>query len=361
MKRAGSIALLLISMATPAFADKTEAERFFRAGAQAYESGQYEAACRALEHAYQLEALPAIGFSLAQAYRLRYFADPNPDYLRRAKTLYQSYLDATPKGGRRHDAVTALAEIEPLLSRLDPSRATVEMLKQPTQLLITCEVEAARVAIDGGEPLPLPATVEVTPGAHELAVSADGYFDQTKSALAVDGRLIVEEIELAPKPARIVLDGDAGRVFVDGQPAGAMPLEAALEIPAGAHSVAVIANGSHRWEKALELERGASLALDVDLNTTGQRYLAWTVIASAIAAAVAGGFTTFGAVRANLRAKEIEGMRTSGAISLQELDAYEGYLDDRRTFRNTTIGLYSTAALLGLTGALLYLFDQPEL
>jgi hypothetical protein len=359
--RATIAVVVLLSLAAPARADEPDAERFFRAGAKAYESGQYEVACRALEQAYQLKPLPAIAFSLAQAYRLRYFADQNPDFLRRAKALYESYLEKTPKGGRRHDAATALAEIEPLLSRLDPSRATVELLKQPTQFLITCEIEGAQVSIDGGEALPLPATVEVTPGPHQLAVSADGFFELTKSALAVDGRLIVEEIALAPRPAQIALAGEEGRVFVDGKLAGAIPLSAPLEVAAGAHSLAVIANGSHRWEKSLDLERGSSLAIDVDLRTTGQRYLAWTVIGTAIATAAAGSLATIGAVRANNRARELDQLRSTMGLSAEQANDYDGYLDSRTTFRNAAIGLSSSAAILALTGALLYLFDQPEL
>jgi hypothetical protein len=340
---------------------KTEAERFFRAGAKAYESGQYEAACRALEHAYELDPLPAIAFSLAQAYRLRYFADANPDHLRRAKTLYQEYLAATPRGGRRHDAATALAEIDPVLSRLDPSTATVELLEQPTQLLITCPIDGARVSIDGGEPLGLPATVDVAPGAHALSVSAEGYFDAVKNAVAVDGRLVVEEIELSAKPALITLTGDAGRIFVDGKPAGAIPLSAPLEVPAGSHALSVVANGRLRWDRSFAAEKGDALGFDVELHTTGQRYLAWTVIAGAGAAAIAGGAFSVGAWRQNQEARELDRLRTTGGIDEAQLDDYEGYLRDRKAFRNTAIGLFSSAAILGLTGALLYLFDEPDL
>ncbi len=357
MMRVVAALLLSLAVAAPARGEKSEAERFFRAGARAYESGQYEVACRALEQAYELDPLPAIAFSLAQAYWLRYFADAKPEFLERAKVLYQRYVEETPKGGRRHDAVTALAEIEPLLARIDPSHATVEILKQPTQLLVTCEIESAHVSIDGGDPVPLPATVEVAAGPHRLLTSADGYFDQSKNAIAVDGRLIVEEIALVPRPATIALSGDPGRILVDGRPAGDLPTP--IEVAAGPHTLTVLANGRRRWDRSIEVTRGQALDLGVELRATPQRYLAWTALGGAALAAAGGALATFGAARANHLARGIEDRRLSAGITPHDLDAYHGHLEDRSAFRGAAIGLYTTAAALALTGTLLYLFDEP--
>lgn len=361
MKRALVLIAVSALISTSAQAGQQSAERFFRAGAKAYEAGQYDIACRALEQAYELTPLPAIAFSLAQAYRLRYFADPNPDHLRRAKELYEAYLEKTPSGGRRHDSVTALAEIEPMLAHLDPKRSTVEVVTKPTQLMVTSQLDEAVVSIDGGPPFATPATVEVTPGPHDLLVSAEGYFDVSKKAIAVDGRLIVEEVELRPKPAQVEVKSDPkARVFVDGRAAGATPLAAPLQVPAGPHAFTIVANGRKRWEQRLELARGDRTSLEAELETTGQRIAAWTFVGSAGVTAILGGLAALGAGGANRDARHLNEKRELGGLTSAELADYDALLADRRTFRGAAIGLLSTTAVLGLTGLLLYLFDEPD-
>ena len=113
-------AAVLLLTAQPARADeKAEAQKRFRSGEVAFKAGDYVVAAEAFEEAYALLPLPAIAFSTAQSYRLQYFIDKQPARLRRAVELYRVYVDQTPKGGRREDAVANLAEVEPLLGRLD--------------------------------------------------------------------------------------------------------------------------------------------------------------------------------------------------------------------------------------------------
>jgi tetratricopeptide (TPR) repeat protein len=350
-----------IALASSAYAEPDEAKRYFRAGAKAYEAGQYEVACRALERAFEISPLPAIAFSLAQAYRLRYFADANADHLRRSKALYERYLADVPKGGRRHDAATALAEIEPLLASLDPKKSTVTVLKPPTQIMITSQIDAAQVTVDGGEPIAVPATVEVKPGPHDIRVFADGYFEESKKTMAADGLLVIEEIELREKPALVTLESSSpASIYVDAVIAGTTPLARPLEISAGSHSLTLISNGSKRWDKQVEVTRGGSLDLKAELGTTGQRYLAWTAIGVAAGCAALGTASSIVANAANIEARDLNAERESDGLDPAQLDAYEDAVADRRTFRIGAGALYSGAIVLGLTGLLLYLFDTPD-
>ena len=100
-----------------------QAKTLFTAGASAYASGQFEAAIQAFESANRLVAKPAIVFSIAQAHRRQYFLDKNAEHLRTAIAKYHQYIDQVAEGGRRADAAQALAELEPMLSKItaDPA------------------------------------------------------------------------------------------------------------------------------------------------------------------------------------------------------------------------------------------------
>ena len=102
---------------------RKEAKKFFRAGQQAFDAGQYVMASDAFEQAYNRLPLPAIAFSTAQAHRLQYFIDKDASRLKRAIELYRIYLTMVASGERRDDAGSNLAELEPILLRLEAGAA----------------------------------------------------------------------------------------------------------------------------------------------------------------------------------------------------------------------------------------------
>src|SRR5215472_3793788 len=155
MKSAPAAALsaaMLLALAMPARAEDLEqAKMYFNAGAQAYSAGRYAFAVQAFEQAYKLAPRPAIAFSLAQAERKQFFVAKHNDVLAHAVKHYHEYLDQVPTGGRRDDAVNALAELEPLAARVSPETvqsnapAAVE-----TRIMVSSQTEHANGSIDGG-------------------------------------------------------------------------------------------------------------------------------------------------------------------------------------------------------------------
>src|ERR1044071_10425381 len=114
MKRAMILACLLASASVRA--DSTEdARRYFDAGRQAYEAGQYTVAVAAFEEANKLSPRAPITFALAQAYRRQYSIDHDGGKLVRAGALYRQYIAEVKQGERREEATRLLGEIEPLL------------------------------------------------------------------------------------------------------------------------------------------------------------------------------------------------------------------------------------------------------
>lgn len=348
---------------------RAEAERFFRAGERAFDAGQYDVAAQAFEEAYSRLPLPAIAFSAAQAYRLQYFIDKDPPKLKRAVALYRAYLEAVDKGGRRDDAAANLAELEPILQRMEAEQARAGMgpiedrptVEVTTQLMVSTQVETAVAAIDGGEPGAVPLVREVKPGPHTITVEAEGYFPETLKQTAVEGRLIVVEVELKPKPALLRVRVEAGaEVSIDGRPAGTAPFARPLELAAGKHLVTVAKRGREAWTREVELARGQELSLDVSLRVTAQRKASYWVMGGAGAAFVGAGVYGVLALGSDERAEDLDDKRRAEGLSSAELDDYEAAVDERDARRGRTYLLLGVGGALAVTGALLYFIDTPR-
>jgi hypothetical protein len=276
--------------------------------------------------------VPAIVFSTAQAYRLQYFIDKDPGWLKRSIELYRVYVDAVQQGGRRDDAVASLAELEPIISRIEAEQQgpirTREFMPE-TQLVVNTQVAGARATIDGdGGEVPLIRKVE--PGPHKVVITADGYFPVEQTAIAVEGRLVPVEATLQPKPAQVTVRTSGGaEIAVDGRPSGTAPLSSPLDVPQGKHFITVTKRGHRAFGRELVLERGQAVTLDAKLETTLQRKASWWVLGGSAAVLVGAGFTLTQALFADGDAKDLEDKRQTQGLSTAELGEFEG-LGDRR-------------------------------
>ena len=113
--------LLLALPRTAAAQPSPEAERAFRDGEASFRLGHYSEAVTAFENAYRLSNAPKLLYNIAQAYRRRFDIQGDPTDLRRARDLYQSYLQLDPATDKRAEVAGILAEIEARLA--DPAVA----------------------------------------------------------------------------------------------------------------------------------------------------------------------------------------------------------------------------------------------
>lgn len=345
--------------------ERAVAERFFRAGEQAYNAGQYLMAAQAFEEAYERAPLPAIAFSTAQAYRLQYFIDKEPSWLVRAIELYRLYIEEVPRGGRREDASTSLAELEPIRIRLEAQGrlrgvARARSRAGGTQLMITSQVAGARAFIDGkGDQVPL--IRRVRPGTHEVTVTADGYVSVTQQATAVAGKFIVVEIDLEPKPGLLQVATEGGAfIALDGRPVGRAPVAQPLRAPAGTHFITISRRGRRPWSREVELRRGEMLAVRAELESTGQRRGAYWMFGVAGVLAGATGVSAGFAWLADRDLNILEQKRRTESLTLDELDTYrelEATRNQRIEWTYTFLGAGVAAAV---TGGILYWFDTPR-
>lgn len=349
---------------------RAEAQKFFRAGESAFNAGQYEIAAQAFEEAFKVLPLAAIAFSTAQAYRLQYFIDKDPRRLKRAIELYRWYIKETPKGGRRDDAVGSLAELGPVLARLEdeqrrqgrgPIASGMGERKATTQLMISTQVSGAKAAIDKESPGETPVIRDVSEGPHDVSVTAEGYFPATQTATAVRGRLVVVEVELKPMPAVVALRVEGGAlVSIDGRVAGTTPFARPLELEAGKHLITVSKRGRHIWGQEVEVKRGEELALDVSLRTTGQRKGAYGVMLGAGVTYLAAGVYAFLTLSADGDASDLLDVSQTRALTVPELADYAGFVDKRDDRLRTTYVLAGVGTALAATGVLMYLIDTPS-
>jgi tetratricopeptide (TPR) repeat protein len=346
-----------------------EARRFFDAGRQAYESGQYLVAITAFEEALRLSPRPPVVFSAAQAYRRQYFVDHDPAKLKRAVDLYKQYIVDVPNGGRRDDAVQYVAELEPVLTRIEDEQKkkgmgpvqAMQMPKETTQLMISSRTKEARASIDGGDMVEVPLIRDVKSGKHKIHVEAPGYFPEDVDGTAVEGRLVAVEVPLREMPATLAITTASGAdVSVDGRPVGSTPFSRPVEIPAGKHLVMISKRGHYPVTREITVKRGETAKLDAKLDRTTQRKASYFVLGGGGALFVAGGVTATLAFVHQGRAEDAHDKLGAPGATQEDLDRFNSELASRNGYRNASYYLFGGAGVLAATGLLLFFVDSPR-
>jgi hypothetical protein len=358
---AAAASTLAVAAGDAAADAKSEAEALFRAGEQAFDTAKYGDAAQAFEQAYAKLPLPAIAFSTAQAHRLQYFIDHQPQHLQRAVELYHLYIDAQKTGGRIADATTNLAQIEPLYAQLRAAGALAgagPAMKAATALMVTADVADARVTIDD-ELGTAPFTHDVQPGDHHIVVEAAGYVRYERVVEALADRLVPVEAHMVAEPARVTIRAPGGaRLSIDGRLVGETPLPT-LDVDAGTHLFAITDRGHVPFTRQVVLARGAPLQLDAALPPTTQREVARWVLVGSGTVAVAAGITGIAALSADsAAAAELRALHAGDAPST-DVTRYNDLRDERDERVTATCVLGGAAVAIAVTALALYLFDEP--
>jgi tetratricopeptide (TPR) repeat protein len=344
--------------------DMARAKESFNAGATAYAMGEYLAAIQALDAAYATTPLPAIAFSLAQAERRQYFVDHDRSHLDRAIALFRKYLEEVASGGRRSDAVDAIAQLEPLAAKsITPEAASAPPAAavRPTRLIVTSDADGALVSVDGGPSTASPWIGEVEPGQHRVKVAAQGFYETEREVMAVAGELIPAAVPLRERPSTVAVWAapDAG-LYLDGRFVRQGGEGVVLTVASGAHRVDVAEKGHVVSSHDLELGRGENRDLHVFLAPTSQRRAAQALFLAGAASLATG--VVFGALalHAESAAQDFLDKQAHQNVSSDELSSYHSHLTDRGRYRaGAMIGMGAGAGLF-LTGLFLYELDQPR-
>jgi hypothetical protein len=361
------LAIVLLFLLAPTAAraqqpsDLERAKDSFKAGATAYAAGEYLAAIQAFESAYALTPLPAIAFSLAQAERRQYFASHERVHLDRAITLFRRYVEQVQSGGRRADALDALSQLEPLATGKSAEGAAEVEAARPTRLLLTCDAPGAELSLDGGPKVPSPFIREAPPGPHKVAVSAPGFFPAEREVTAVAGELIPVSVTLRERPSllSVTAPGEA-ELYIDGTLAGRGGEAVHLELASGVHRMVVAQKGHRLSVQSLELERGQSRSVRVDLQPTPQRRASNRLLVGGAVSLAAGAVLGGLSLHFENGAKDFLKKRTSGNVTAGELHEYEENVVARNRCRTAAAVALGTSAGLFATALILRELDNPE-
>jgi len=340
-----------------------KARTYFNVGARAYAAGQFNDAVKAFEQAYKLTPRSGLLFSIAQAHRKQYYLDKKPGDLRVAIKYYHQYLDRVPRGGRRADVADALAELEPLASRLQgetsPSEQPVAN-EAATQIMISSPTPDAKLSLDGHAAGKLPFVSDVKPGKHHVTLSAPGFLPYERDISVLEGSVVPLDVPLQDKPGELrVRTREGAHVSVDGKEIGSAPVPP-IELPPGGHFIAVTQNGRQAFSRELVLGRGQTTTLDAKLPGTTQRTVAWLFIGTGASAFVAGGVLALAAFKKQSDAQAILDQRTTGNISGSDRDAYAKLRSDRDRFRAASVVTAGAGVAVAATGLVLFVFDEPR-
>lgn len=375
MRRALVAAAALTLLSTSRFAaaapptqeEQDRSRTFFNAGAQAYAAARYADAARSFQQAYELAPRPQLAFSLAQAERKEFYASSDASYLRRAIQHYKEYVDATPTGGRRSEALEAKADLESRLARLDPKDAAATATPSPVEkrkarVTVYSPTPGAAASLDGGPPQVLPYFGDLPPGKHRVRVFADGFFEEERevSGDAAGDQPLDLPLKERPSPVTVVLDR-AGDVFVDGRIVATTPLASSIEVAPGPHVISVAVVGRKPFSQEVTLARGKPYRLEPKLETSTQRVVAWSFLGAGAATVVAGGIFGIVALTQESRATGIADQRARENIDGDRLLAYNRAIERRDDFRTVSIITMSVGAAVALGGAFLFFVDKPNI
>ena len=357
---------LALAAAPVAAQDATaQAKVLFNVGAQAYEAAQFPAAIQAFTEAYRLSPRPGILFSMAQAHRKQYFVDQQGAHVREALKLYREYIAKVEVGGRRADAVQAIADLEPILAKIgavEASQAPAAVERRaPTRLMVSAQTREATISLDGKSPVPAPLAAEVEPGKHTVHVAAPGYFPEEREVEAAEGGIVAIDVPMREEPGLLSVSApDGAGLSIDGRSVATTPLQRPIEVTAGAHFVAVTKRGYRPFSEDLEIGRGEARTLAAPLEVTGQRLVAYGLVGLAAAGLVTGGTLAAVAFSKQSQAQTLDDRRTKqGGLSAADLAQYEGDVSARNGFRTAAGATLAGAAVVGVAAVFLAVFDQP--
>jgi hypothetical protein len=337
-----------------------QARAFFEIGAQAYGVGDYVAALDAFREAYALEKRPGLLFSMAQAHRRAFFASNDGQHLRGAIEGYRAYL-STAAQSRRPEAEHALAELVPLGNSVTASTGDSQQPKASTKLMIASFTPGATLRVDGVLAPHLPYVAAVTPGAHQIELSAPGFRSQVRELLVPEGAALALELRLEELPGTLAVTGTAGsQVWIDGRLIGSLPLPP-ISLSARPHQVSAGQVGHRLLTRKVSIEADRIAKVDLSLVHTWQRDMSHVLLWSGAGLLLAGAGTGIAAYSRQLSASSLHEARSRGETLTSEwLDRYERARSQRDQLRVIAWSLGGAGLANLLLGGTLFIFDHPE-
>lgn len=262
---------LLAPHAAQAQDEEERARALFVEGAEHYSAEEYVEAAADFAASHAIRPVPVVLFNLAQA--LRFAGRPGA-----ALRAFEAYLveEEDPGASRRRAVEAAIGELQEEVGSV--------------QLALTPD-EPATVELDGHEVVGVDPRepFAVGPGAHELRIRTEGRDPVVRSVSVESGRTAVVRLRLGGPQATLAIatSVEGARATLDGEPLGETPVESRVE--AGEHTLRLTAPGREPLERAIALEAGETLRLDLDLEAARRprdQWWVWAIVGGGAALAL---------------------------------------------------------------------------
>jgi hypothetical protein len=153
-------------------------------------------------------------------------------------------------------ALASLLAVSPAAARSGRPRPAKVDPTSPGELTVASLNPGATLAIDGEVVglLPLPASLRLPPGPHQVRVSLRGYMTFEAQIEVRPGEPLELEADLLPYAGlvRINATPTGASVAIDGRPAGVTPLD--LDVPAGDRAFRLTHPGHEDLERVVTIE-----------------------------------------------------------------------------------------------------------
>jgi hypothetical protein len=243
-----ALAVVLSVLLPVAASAQTDADRYFEEGVREVEEGEYEAALRAFRASYQAEPSVDALYNIGMCQRV--LEDDVG-----AIGSFRRYLEGA-------GASISAEEREALRSLVG------NMLEDVGEIVVEVGVPGASVLVDGVEvgSAPLPESILVVPGEHEVAARSEGYQGAAQSRAVGAGQTWRVLLVLVPLPApgtlAIRCETWCPDVTLGGEWLGVAPIERALA--PGTYHGTVSGGDLGPYDIVVEMESGRQTVVYVD-------------------------------------------------------------------------------------------------
>lgn len=254
MIRRLAVVLALFAFAPPAFADdaKSEAKVRFDRGLRLFDQGDKAGALAELSRAYALMPNPIVLYDLALVHASMGHAVEAADALER--------LLAAPTGLTAQELAHA-------------KKTLAEQSARVGEIVVTCDVEGARVELDNLEvaKIPLDKPLRVTAGTHVVGLFATGRIPSRKSVTVAGRAKEAVAFDLAPlsvAPAQLAITTSLPEVDVlaNGVLLGSTPLPTTVVLSPGTYEIELRRRGYRSKKTTTVLVSGSSGSISLDLD-----------------------------------------------------------------------------------------------
>jgi tetratricopeptide (TPR) repeat protein len=268
--------------AEPDEATRNAARQHFRAGRDAFNGGNFEAALTEFRAANDL--LPA-GAALSYVGQCLMKLGRQVEALR----TFRQYLATYPTAADARER-TALQEVKDWIEELEDVVGKVQ---------VNVAVAGATVLVDGQVvgPAPLADAVEVVQGPHTFRAEVEGYRPAEETLTVEAGQQAT--VTLVPAPLQTTANVNLASnvpeatATLDGQSLGPLPYDG--EVEAGVHQLEVAADGYETARLSVTLEAGQPFSRTVELVPLAEageewyeKWWVWTIAGVVIGGATAG-------------------------------------------------------------------------